>query len=367
MKDEEEVVVAPLEPEEELAFDQKMGEGALRIFMEEVLPKMISQTADMTDTRAMYPYIPDIYRTCTHSTLERILSFVPNSSDVIISTYPKSGTTWTSQIVHQIMSDGNCEFETIGDVVPFQEMVYHIQAVNEQFDHPLLPRSGSSSQLDASKHRVIKTHMPYRYTARQEGSNCKYIYVGRWGGDVFVSYYFHYLLLFGIDPNKVSLHQFVDWCLASKVMWGDWAQHVLSWWEHKDDEDVLFLTYEDLKTDLRHCVTKLMQFVGVDENKEVEVQTEEGLVKRPLIDIVVENSSFKYMKDNAQKFDFAWYSKYFGMNEQKTKYDFIRKGVCGEGQRNLREDQLERLTENFNKILVSKGFPADMRVLTAEN
>lgn len=35
-------------------------------------------------------------------------------------------------------------------------------------------------------------------------------------------------------------------CLIS-AYWGSWTEHVLGWWKHKDDDNVLFLKYEDLK------------------------------------------------------------------------------------------------------------------------
>jgi len=31
------------------------------------------------------------------------------------------------------------------------------------------------------------------------------------------------------------------------VFYGLWSKHVLEWWKHKDDSNVLFLKYEDLK------------------------------------------------------------------------------------------------------------------------
>ena len=31
------------------------------------------------------------------------------------------------------------------------------------------------------------------------------------------------------------------------VSYGPWNDHVLRWWEHKDDPNVLFLKFEDLK------------------------------------------------------------------------------------------------------------------------
>ena len=31
------------------------------------------------------------------------------------------------------------------------------------------------------------------------------------------------------------------------VFYGSWFDHVLSWWKHKDDPNVLLLKYEDMK------------------------------------------------------------------------------------------------------------------------
>ncbi|XP_020629656.1 sulfotransferase 1C4-like, partial [Orbicella faveolata] len=32
-----------------------------------------------------------------------------------------------------------------------------------------------------------------------------------------------------------------------KIIWNFWNDHVLDWWKHKDDPNVLFLKYEDLQ------------------------------------------------------------------------------------------------------------------------
>lgn len=40
---------------------------------------------------------------------------------------------------------------------------------------------------------------------------------------------------------------FADMFIKGQVYWGSWAEHVLGWWRHRDDENVLFLKYEDMK------------------------------------------------------------------------------------------------------------------------
>ena len=37
------------------------------------------------------------------------------------------------------------------------------------------------------------------------------------------------------------------------VYWGSWAEHVLGWWRHRDDENVLLLKYEDMKKVCGHA------------------------------------------------------------------------------------------------------------------
>lgn len=44
-----------------------------------------------------------------------------------------------------------------------------------------------------------------------------------------------------IRVNKLIVLIFIS------AFWGSWLEHVLGWWEHRDDSNVLFLKYEDLK------------------------------------------------------------------------------------------------------------------------
>ena len=39
---------------------------------------------------------------------------------------------------------------------------------------------------------------------------------------------------------------------------------LLVWWEHRNDDDVLFLFFDDLKEDHDGCVNCIAQFIGVD-------------------------------------------------------------------------------------------------------
>ena len=50
------------------------------------------------------------------------LSFIPQPSDMIVTTALKCGTTWMQQIVHQLRSGGGMDYEDISDVVPYIDL-----------------------------------------------------------------------------------------------------------------------------------------------------------------------------------------------------------------------------------------------------
>jgi hypothetical protein len=47
------------------------------------------------------------------------LSFIPQPSDIFITTYPKCGTTWVTFIAHCLRTRGDENFDEITQVVPW--------------------------------------------------------------------------------------------------------------------------------------------------------------------------------------------------------------------------------------------------------
>jgi hypothetical protein len=62
----------------------------------------------------------------------------------------------------------------------------------------------------------------------------------------------------------------------------------MSWWEHRNDSNVLFLFFEDMKDDLENAVRKVAAFIGIEDEERIKK--------------AVEMSSFEYMKVNQAKF-----------------------------------------------------------------
>jgi hypothetical protein len=104
------------------------------------------------------------------------------------------------------------------------------------------------------------------------------------------------------QPGELSLHEFVkDFLLAhdvpkSKMENASYFVHLLSWWEHRNDSNVLFLFFEDMKDDLESVVRMVAAFI--------EIQDEERIKK------AVEMSTFEFMKENKGKFSDVRYARY---------------------------------------------------------
>ena len=98
----------------------------------------------------------------------------PRPTDVFISTYPKCGTTWMTQIVHMLRSKGDMNFGEITEVIPW-DILAHECGQDLDADHVANPR-------------CFKSHEPWETIPK----GARYIYVARHPLDAFVSF-FHFL------------------------------------------------------------------------------------------------------------------------------------------------------------------------------
>ncbi len=97
--------------------------------------------------------------------------------DVIVATYAKSGTTWTQQIVAQLIFDGDASVD--------------VPALSPWVDLRFPPREVKMPAIEAQSHRrSLKTHLPV--DALVFSPKAKYIYIGRDGRDVAWSMFNHH-------------------------------------------------------------------------------------------------------------------------------------------------------------------------------
>jgi aryl sulfotransferase len=210
--------------------------------------------------------------------------------DVVISTYAKSGTTWTQQIVGQILFNG-AEDVDVANLSPW-------------LDLRVPPAEVKLSGLEAqSNRRFVKTHLPV--DALVFSPKAKYIYIGRDGRDVVWSMYNHHMrandtwyALLNDTPGRVGppiertdldvVSYFRQWLEKDGFPFWPFWENVRSWWAIRALPNVMFVHFADLKRDMEGEMRRIAKFLDVSI---VETQWPQ----------IVEHCSFDYMKQHADK------------------------------------------------------------------
>lgn len=93
--------------------------------------------------------------------------------------------------------------------------------------------------------RFIKTHLPAPLLPeRLAAVKPKVVYVTRNPKDMCVSYYHYCKLIHGL---RGSFDEFCDLFIRGKTPIGPIWDHILGFWDQRDEPNVLFLKYEDMK------------------------------------------------------------------------------------------------------------------------
>lgn len=203
-------------------------------------------------------------------TFQRGKDFKPDPSDVIITPWSKSGTTWLQQIAHGLRSGGDMSFDDISRISPWIEVADALN-VDLAADQGWRPR-------------IYKSH--YSHTAVPKG--CRYIVSFREPYSTMLSYYrFYEGWLF--EPGTVTIDEY----LAPHLDLGigkDYWNHMASWWEQRDNPDVLLFSYELMCEDIRPVIVKIAEFLQLDVDSET-------------IDLVEHQSSRSFMLEHQTKFN----------------------------------------------------------------
>ncbi|KAK2844250.1 hypothetical protein Q5P01_010909 [Channa striata] len=263
----------------------------------------------------------------THSSesLEFAQGFSFKDDDVLVVTYPKSGTVWMQEILPLVLNGGDLtSILTIPnwDRVPWLEEK-RLAVVVDQLKSP----------------RALVTHFPYNLMPPSfHTSKAKVIYVMRNPKDVMVSsYYFHQMAAFLEDPG--TFDEFMDKFLEGRVLFGKWTDHVKSWKQSKLGDRIMYITYEEMVKDLPEALRNISDFLGRNLSEET-------------IQKIAEHCSFNSMKANNMS-NFSLVPKVY-MDSDKSP--FLRKGVAGDWKKHFSSEQLARFTSVIRKELEGESF-----------
>jgi len=242
---------------------------------------------------------------------EANLNYQPEDDDIFIVTTPKSGTTWMQCILYMIKTKCNGALKDVRVNTPFL-------AVLDQSELRALPRP-----------HVIKTHLFRSHIPWSE--KAKYIYITRNPFDMCTSFYHHVI---GMPKfyqwEHGTFDQYFELFLRNEIDFSSYFENMRGWYEEKDQENVLFLTYEEMKSNIRDVIGKVVDFLGGE--------FKQNLADDPdLLDRVIEKSSFDSMSKDKNDFSEGGHKA------------FVRKGIIGDFKSHFSDEQMQRMKARFKQ------------------
>ena len=246
--------------------------------------------------------------------------------DICFISYPKSGSTWLSYILLLLTNEGEIPSEkTLRNCLHWVANSWIYPRTEKELDSLPAPR-------------IFKSHMSYQMAVggNPRENPCKYIYIARNPKDVAVSYYY-------FETNKAwsgnfdaTWEHWLQMFIEGKVQRGDWFDHVLSWWENRDADNIIFIKYEDLKRNFGAELTKIAEFLNYP-------------LTNQLLKIIEEQTAFKKMKKN----EFSNLQDIGGIG------NFFRKGEIGSWKDVFTVAQNEQFDQLYQKRIKDSGLTFD--------
>nr|XP_060611044.1 amine sulfotransferase-like [Anolis sagrei ordinatus]XP_060611045.1 amine sulfotransferase-like [Anolis sagrei ordinatus] len=257
--------------------------------------------------------------------IDSLQNFEIRDSDVFIVSYPKSGTRWTQHILSMICYEGHrngTESIDLFDRAPWLEYNFR------KMDYANRPSP-----------RHFTTHMHYQFMPMGLGKQrTKIIYVARNPKDVLVSFYHYAKIATNIEEIE-DFDIFMERFLAGKLLGDLWLDHIEGWSDQKDNLNILFLMYEEMKKNLKSSILKMCNFLG------------KSLTEKVLDDIVVK-ASFENMRTNSS----IHVENLSPELLDHSKGRFLRKGIIGDWKNTMTVAQSERFDRVFKERMEKLPF-----------
>jgi len=244
------------------------------------------------------------------------MAYEPSATDIFVASYPKSGTTWLQYILHLLVKR-----RPLG---PDERLADHF---------PHLEEVGAAAVGALPRPRLIKTHL--RRDMVPFASSVPYLMICRNPFDCAVSF-FHHTRGFPrhYDFSDGSFADFFDCFIAGETDFGDYFEHLISWYAESGHENMFFMTYEDLKRDTKLMVQRMAVFLR--ERVSASIAADEA------IDGICEQTSLVSMRRDQQRWSSA---------RPISAPAFVRKGKIGDWRSLFSPGQARALLAKFDRQL----------------
>ncbi|XP_021349289.1 sulfotransferase 1C3-like [Mizuhopecten yessoensis] len=250
--------------------------------------------------------------------LKAIASFQCRTDDVLLCTFPRSGTHWVFNMARMIQTK-NLQYSGSPEMMEFQDI-----GIIDEMTSP----------------RMFHTHLTYPFIPKAaKDGQLKIIYVIRNPKDAACSY-FTFQSKIENTCYSGNLDGYVDAFLSEEFIGsgGSWFTHTREWNTAKltnPNLKILCLRFEDLKQNLYQNIVKIADFLEVDR--------EESFLKKVEQTVAFDNLK----KQHATSAGESELWKHLG---DKGRMPIYKKGIVGEWKNMLTVAQ----NEKFDKVYKEK-------------
>ncbi|XP_043231236.1 sulfotransferase 1C2-like isoform X2 [Amphibalanus amphitrite] len=262
--------------------------------------------------------------------LQKLYQTPLHADDLWLLTPPKCGTNWMSELAWLVNHD--CDFQAA--------QAYLTPDRAHFLDMPLLVSSSRREAMVAAGNRMvmsitdrprpwhIQTHLPLNFLPPALLDTCKVISVVRNPKDAVVSLYKMLQLNDTLSP-ELTVDQYAELYMTGRRFGAPFFSNVLRAWEQRNHPNMLFVTFEEMKQDLRGVIKRVAAHLGKQLTEKQLEQLERHL-------------SFESMKDN------QWVNKEnlgFRKPDSSTgeRRAFMRKGQTGDWKNHLSAEVAQKM------------------------
>ncbi|XP_007896622.2 sulfotransferase 6B1-like [Callorhinchus milii] len=287
--------------------------------------KVIEKAQSMNPEELVFRYKGLLYPTLLSSeqTLTQRLTFQARREDVLFSAYPKCGFNWIHHMLWDIVHANDEEEQNYALTRKFAMLEFGTpEKFEEMKRHPSPRLYGTHSHYDNLPKSISEKKTKILVLLRNPKDNA-------------VSYY-HFYQNNPLLPCFPSWDEFFKKYMTGEVFWGSYFDHAFIWNQHIDDENVMLVTFEELKENLEEGVKKMAMHFGFS-------LTEEQIKK------IAGRGTFKSMSENSQI----------------THYSFgkciFRKGEVGDWKNHFTKEQSQEMDSKFEECLAGTKLGAKLK------
>ncbi|XP_030410137.1 sulfotransferase 6B1 [Gopherus evgoodei] len=286
--------------------------------IEKVLEK--SKGFSLKDLLFFYQGTPYPVTVCSAETFQALENLEARRDDMVLVSYPKCGANWLIQLLNDLIFttsqtkhiNTELPFIECGDPEKYQRM--------KQFPSP----------------RILATHLHYDNLPKSIFKNkAKILVLFRNPKDTAASF-FHFYNNVTEVPSYNSWDEFFSEFMSGKVSWGSYFDHAVTWNKHIEDENVMIITYEDLKENLASGVKQIAEFFGFSPTAEQ-------------IQFIADRGSFQAMREKSQEI--------YG----SVGPILFRKGAVGDWKNLFTEAQSQEMDAKFKECLGGTKLEANLK------